>query len=72
MKYVAFRIDDSTIKGGAVVQGFFVRGQRPTDLNWPLLGEFPDMEAAKAFIRSKVTDPLRQFVYGPSGYGSSL
>lgn len=72
MKYLAFRVDADSIKGGKVVQGFFVRGQRPTDYNWPLLGEFPSLDEAKAFIRSKITDPVRQTVYGPSGYGIKL
>lgn len=72
MKYLAFRIDTSSIKDHKVVDGFFVRGQRKTDYNWPLLGEFPDMEAAKDFIRSVRTDPVRQVVYGPGGYGMKL
>lgn len=72
MKYLAFRIDTTSIKDHAVVDGFFVRGQRRSDYNWPLLGEFPDMEAAKDFIRSQRTDPVRQPVYGPGGYGIKL
>nr|WP_325222447.1 hypothetical protein [uncultured Oscillibacter sp.] len=71
-KYLAFRIDTNAIKDHKVVQGFFVRGQRPSDYNWPMIGEFPDMEAAKDFIRSIITDPVRQVVYGPNGYGMKL
>jgi hypothetical protein len=33
------------------VDGFFVRGQRAIDLNWPLLSELENMEAAKTYIR---------------------
>lgn len=72
MKYLAFRIDTTSIKDHKVVPGFFVRGQRRSDYNWPLLGEFPDMEAAKSFIRSQRTDLVRQAVYGPDGYGIKL
>ena len=69
MKYVAFRIDTNAILDGKVIDGFFVRGQRYTDYNWPLISSFPDMETAKAFIRSFRSDPERQPVYGPDGYG---
>lgn len=72
MEHLAFRIDTSSIKDHKVVDGFFVRGQRRSDYNWPLLGEFPSMEAAKDFIRSVRTDPVRQFVYGPGGYAIKL
>lgn len=72
MKYVAFRIDTSTVKDHNVVSGFFVRGQRTTDYNWPLLAELDSMDAAKEHIRSIRTDPVRQPVYGPNGYGISL
>lgn len=69
MEYVSFRIDTSSIKDSKVVSGFFVRGQRQSDYNWPLLGEFSSMDAAKSFIRSIRADPVRQTVYGPGGYG---
>lgn len=72
MKYLAFCIDTSSIENHKVVKGFFVRGQRRSDYNWPLLGEFPGLEEAKAFIRSMVTDPVRQSVHGPDGYGIKL
>lgn len=72
MKYLAFRVDTRSIKDHEAVDGFFVRGQRRSDYNWPLLGEFPDMEAAKELIRSIRTDPVRQLVYGPSGYGMKI
>ena len=72
MKYVAFRIDTDTIKGCKVVDGYFVRGQRDTDYNWPMLAEFDSMDAAKEYIKSIRTNPIRQCVYGPSGYGIHL
>ena len=72
MEYLAFRIDASSIKDHKVVSGFFVRGQRSTDYNWPLLGEFPDMAAAKNFICSTIVNPERQFVYGPGCYGIKI
>lgn len=68
MKYLAFRIDTSTIKDHKVVRGYFVRGQRSTDYNWPLLAEFDNMDAAKEHIKSIRTDSIRQPVYGPDGY----
>ena len=72
MKYVAFRIDTRSILDGKVIDGFFVRGQRDTDYNWPLISSFPDMEAAKTFIRSFRSDPEQQPVYGPDGYGIKI
>ncbi len=72
MKYLAFRIDTTTIKDHNVVDGHFVRGQRNTDYNWPMLAEFDSMSTAKEYIKSIRTDPARQPVYGPSGYGINL
>lgn len=72
MKYLAFRIDTSTIKDHRVVKGYFVRGQRDTDYNWPMLAEFDSMDAAKEYIKSIRADPIRQAVYGPTGYGIQL
>lgn len=72
MKYLAFRIDTTTIKDYKLVDGYFVRGQRNTDYNWLLLAEFDSLDAAKEYIKSIRLDPIRQPVYGPSGYGISL
>lgn len=69
MTYLAFRIDTSSIKDGKVVKGFFVRGQRNTDYNWPLLGEFDNEDSAKEYIRTIRTDPVNQIVYDNGGYG---
>lgn len=69
---VAFRVDTSIIKDGQVVSGFFVRGQRATDLNWPLLAEVESLEAAKAYIRGIRINPDCQPVYGPDGYGMAV
>ncbi len=72
MKYLAFRIDTSTIKDHKVVKGYFVRGQRNADYNWPMLAEFDSMDAAKEYIKSIRIDPIRQAVYGPAGDGIQL
>lgn len=72
MKYLAFRIDTSTIKDHKVVGGFFVRGQRDTDYNWSMLAEFDSMDATKEYIKSIRTDPIQQPVYGPTGYGIQI
>ena len=72
MKYVAFRVDTHAIKNHAVVDGYFVRGQRDTDYNWPMLAEFNSMTEAKEYIKSIRTDPNRQRVYGPDGYSILL
>lgn len=72
MKYLAFRIDTSTIKDHKVVKGYFVRGQRDTDYNWPMLAEFDSMDAAREHIKSIRTDSIREPVYGPTGYGIQL
>lgn len=72
MAYLAFRIDTSSIKAGKVVSGFFVRGQRTKDYNWPLLGEFETEEAAKEYIRTVRTDPINQIVYNNGGYGIEI
>ena len=72
MEYLAFRIDTSTIKDHEVVKGYFVRGQRNTDYNWPMLAEFSSMDAAKEYIKSIRTDPIRKAVYGHDGYSIQL
>ena len=72
MKYLAFRIDTTSIKENKVVSGFFVRGQRNTDYNWPLLGEFDSEDAAKEYIRTIRTDPVKQIVYNSGGYGINI
>lgn len=72
MKYSAFRIDTTSIKDHKVVHGYFIRGQRTTDYNWPLLAEADSLEQAKNVIRLLMTDPVRQVVYGPNGYGIQL
>ena len=72
MKYLAFRIDTTSIKSHEVVHGYFVRGQRNTDYNWSLLAEFDNMDDAKEYIKSIRTDTVQQLVYGPDGYGICL
>ena len=62
MTYLAFRIDTTTIDENKVVSGFFVRGQRNTDYNWPLIGEFENKDSAKEYIRTIRTDPVNQVV----------
>ncbi len=72
MKYISYRIDTSTIIGDKAVNGFFVSGQKSTDYNWSFIHESGSMGDAKDFIKSIITDPIRQIVYGPDGYGISL
>ena len=54
VKYLAFRIDTTSIKDHKVVDGYFVSGQRSTDYNWPMLAEFDSMDAAKEDRKSVV------------------
>lgn len=54
MKYLAFRIDTTSIKSHEVVHGYFVRGQRNTDYNWSLLAEFDNMDDAKGILSPSV------------------
>ncbi len=72
MTYLAFRIDTTTIDENKVVSGFFVRGQRNTDYNWPLIGEFENKDSAKEYIRTIRTDSVNQVVYDNSGYGINI
>ncbi len=72
MKYLAFRIETTTIKNNKVMHGYYVRGQRNTDYNWPMLAEFDNMDDAKEYIKSIRTDPVQQLVYAPDGYGIRL
>lgn len=72
MKYLAFRIDTTTIKNNKVMHGYYVRGQRNTDYNWLMLAEFDNMDDAKEYIKSIRIDPVQQLVYGPDGYGIRL
>ena len=69
MKYRNFRIDTQWVKNGKTVAGWFVRGQRSTDLNWSLLHEAASFEDAKTFIRGIMDE---QTVYGPDGYEIKL
>lgn len=69
MKYRAFRIDTQWIKNGRTVDGWFVLGQRSTDLNWSLLHEAASLEAAREFVRGIRDD---QTVYGPDGYAVEM
>lgn len=68
MNYLAFRIDTKSIKNNKVTDGFFVRGQRTVDMNWPMLAEFSTFDKAKQYIKSIMTDNVRQIVYDNNGY----
>lgn len=70
MAYVSFRIDTQTIKNHEVANGWFVRGQRDTDYNWPLIREAASFDDAKAFICG-IRDNS-QTVYGPDGYAIEM
>lgn len=65
MKYSAFRIDTQWVKNGRTVDGWFVLGQRSTDLNCSLLHEAESLEAARELVQGIRDD---QPVYGPDGY----
>lgn len=69
MKYRAFRIDTQWIKNGRAVDGWFVLGQRSTDLNWSLLHEAENLEAAREFVQGIRDDKP---VYGPDGYAVEM
>lgn len=69
MKYHAFRIDTQWIKTGRTVDGWFVLGQRSTDLNWSLLHEAESLEAAREFVRGIRDD---QPVYDTDGYAVEM
>lgn len=71
MKYHAFRIDTQWVKNGRSVDGWFVLGQRSTDLNWSLLHEAASFEGAKEFVRG-IRESADQLVYGPDGYTIDL
>ena len=51
MNYVAYEINTSKIEGMEVVDGYFIKGQRASDLNWEWIAECDSMEQAieKAF-----------------------
>ena len=67
MKYLNFGIENQWIKNGKVVDGWFILGQRSTDLNWSLLHEAASFEGAKDFVR-EIRESADQLVYGPDGY----
>lgn len=67
MKYLNFRIENQWVKDGKVVDGWFILGQRSTDLNWSLLHEAASFEGAKDFVR-EIRESADQLVYGPDGY----
>lgn len=67
MKYHAFRIDTQWVKNGRAVGGWFVLGQRGTDLNWSLLHEAASFEGAKEFVRG-IRENADQLVYDTDGY----
>lgn len=66
MKYLNFRIVEPLIKDDKIMGGWFVLGQRSTDLNWSMLHDAASFEAAKEYVRGiRISD--NQFVYGPYG-----
>lgn len=67
MKYLNFRIENQWVKDGKVVDGWFIPGQRSTDLNWSLLHEAASFEGEKDFVR-EIRESADQLVYGPDGY----
>lgn len=53
MKYVNYRVDTQAMNmsGTALVSGWFVMGQRETDLNWSYLGEVESEEEAIEYAK---------------------
>lgn len=72
MKYINFKIDNSTIKEHKVVKGIFLKGQKNTDYNWELIGGFETIEEAVEYVKSIVENVNTQRLYGLSGYGIKL
>ena len=67
LQYLNFRIENQWVKDGKVVDGWFVLGQRSTDLNWSLLHEAANYKAAKEFIWG-IRESADQLVYDTDGY----
>ena len=67
LQYLNFRIENQWVKDGKVVDGWFILGQRSTDLNWSLLHEAASFEGAKEFIRG-ILESADQLVYDTDGY----
>lgn len=72
MKYINFKIDSNTIKENKVVKGIFLRGQKNTDYNWEMIGEFKTIEEAVEYAKSIVENVNTQRLYGLDGYGIKL
>lgn len=68
MRYLSFRIDSSAIRNHFVVPGFFVYGQRPSDLNWSFLAQCESMSSAVDYACFLLDGSPNQFIYGPDGY----
>lgn len=72
MKYINFKIDDSTIKENEVVKGIFLKGQKNTDYNWEMIGGFKTIEEAVEYAKSIVENVNTQRLYGLNGYSIKL
>lgn len=72
MKYINFKIDNSTIKENKVVEGIFLRGQKNTNYNWEMIGEFKTIEEAIEYVKSIIENVNIQRLYGFGGYGIKL
>lgn len=66
MTYIAFKLDNETIRNNKVVKGVFLRGQRCDTYNWNYLGEFVGLDEAIEFVKG-ISKGCR--VYGFDGYG---
>lgn len=69
MKYINFKLDRQTIKNHKVVNGIFLRGQKNTDCNWEMIGEFKTVEDAIKYVKSIVGSKETYRIYGFDGYG---
>lgn len=73
-KYVAYRINKTRWSNAtnSLVNGWFIQGQRSTDLNWENISSESDEETALAKIRSiREKENKGEWcpIYGPNGYG---
>ena len=73
MKYEAYRFEEKVV-GIGLRDGWVVRGQRSTDLNWGILAECKTREEAEAKARELRDDlelranPNYCPIFAPSGY----
>lgn len=68
MRYLSYRISLSWVEGDSIVHGFFVLGQRESDLNWSLLGSCNSFGDAVDLAFFLWDGSPNTFIFGPGGY----